>query len=126
MFQEDVAGLDFIKTLRPVSYNLDRRKIRAFTGNTNATNSDVSQKTIGFIAQEVEQAVSANNYVFTGVKTPVNEKDHYGLKYAEFVVPLVKGMQEQQDMIQAQQALIETLRQEIETLKEFGLRVRRN
>ena len=51
-----------------------------------------------------------NGYVFTGVKAPANEKDHYGLKYAEFVVPLVKGMQEQQERI-------ETLQQEVATLK---------
>jgi hypothetical protein len=31
---------------------------------------------------------------FSGVEKPKNEKDLYGLRYAEFVVPLVKAVQE--------------------------------
>ena len=115
--EEDVAGLDFIKALRPVSYNLDRRKIRAFTGNTRATNTDVSKKTIGFIAQEVAQLVEEHKYMFTGVKTPENEKDHYGLKYAEFVVPLVKAVQEQQQLIEGLQQENEALKERMEALE---------
>ncbi len=114
---EDVAGLDFIKELRPVSYNLDRRKIRSFTGNTNATNSDVSKKMVGFIAQEVEQVVGKNGYVFSGVKTPENENDYYGLKYSEFVVPLTKAVQELSALVETQKQENQTLRQELETLK---------
>jgi uncharacterized protein YlxW (UPF0749 family) len=34
------------------------------------------------------------------VRAPQNEKDHYSLRYAEFVVPLVKAVQEQQKMIE--------------------------
>jgi hypothetical protein len=33
------------------------------------------------------------------VDKPKNENDMYGLRYSEFVVPLVKAMQEQQQMI---------------------------
>ncbi len=108
--EEDVAGLDFIKGLRPVSYNLDRRKIRAFTGKTNATNSDVSKKIVGFVAQDVEQLVQENDYVFTGVKAPENDKDHYGLKYSEFVVPLTKAVQELSAIVEAQQQEINELK----------------
>ena len=36
---------------------------------------------------------------FDGVSAPENETDLYGIRYAEFVVPLVKAMQEQQEMI---------------------------
>ena len=45
-----------------------------------------------------------------GVDPAQNENDHYGLRYAEFVVPLVKAVQEQQVMI-------EELKKEIEELK---------
>jgi hypothetical protein len=45
------------------------------------------------------------------VDKPESEKDYYGLRYAEFTVPLVKAVQEQQ-------AMIEVLRKEIQSLKE--------
>jgi uncharacterized protein YlxW (UPF0749 family) len=70
----------------------------------------------GFIAQEVEAAADAVGYDFHGVDKPKNETSHYGLRYAEFVVPLVKAMQEQQELIETladrvgeQQQLIEML-----------------
>jgi hypothetical protein len=53
-----------------------------------------SAATTGFIAQEVEQAAKKLNYNFSGVDAPKNDKDMYGLRYAEFVVPLVKAVQE--------------------------------
>lgn len=72
----------------------------------------------GFIAQEVEAAAQKVGYSFSGVDGPKNEKDNYGLRYAEFVVPLVKAVQEQQDMIRRQQELIEKLTQRIEQLEK--------
>jgi hypothetical protein len=48
----------------------------------------------GFIAQEVEAAAKEIGYNFSGVDAPKNEDDFYGLRYAEFVVPLVKAVQE--------------------------------
>jgi hypothetical protein len=36
----------------------------------------------------------------------------YGLRYAEFVVPLVKAVQEQQQMIKGQLQLIEELKKQ--------------
>ena len=57
-------------------------------------------KPVGFIAREVEAAAKEIGYNFSGVDKPKNDKDIYGLRYAEFVVPLVKGMQEQQEMIE--------------------------
>ena len=48
----------------------------------------------GFVAQEVEEAAELSNYVFSGVDKPEREEGLYGLRYAEFVVPLVKAVQE--------------------------------
>lgn len=48
----------------------------------------------GFVAQEVERAAKELNYPFSGVDAPKNESDFYGLRYAEFLVPLVKAVQE--------------------------------
>jgi len=54
----------------------------------------------GLIAQEVEEAAKSIGYDFSGVDAPDNEKDHYGLRYSTFVVPLIKAVQEQQTIIE--------------------------
>jgi hypothetical protein len=54
----------------------------------------------GFVAQEVESAAKKLGFKFSGVDAPNNENDVYGLRYAEFVVPLVKAVQEQQQQIE--------------------------
>jgi hypothetical protein len=111
--KENVPGLDFIKQLRPVTYNLDVYKlnehVEGITRNENsgeqfsaeAVNNDeeaISKKEkkaySGFLAQEVEIAANKLGYDFNGVYHPQNEKDVYGLGYADFVVPLVKAVQE--------------------------------
>ena len=48
-------------------------------------------------------------YDFHGVDKPKNETSHYGLRYAEFVVPLVKAVQELSEINQEQNVLIEKL-----------------
>ncbi|MCY1453079.1 hypothetical protein D9M71_700480 [compost metagenome] len=40
------------------------------------------------------------NYEFSGVSEPTNTEVFYSLNYATFVVPLVKAVQEQQNMIE--------------------------
>jgi hypothetical protein len=65
--------------------------------NAIAMSPDNTYETIrysGFIAQEVEAAARSVGYEFSGVDAPKNEKDLYGLRYAEFVVPLTKAVQE--------------------------------
>ena len=48
----------------------------------------------GFIAQDVETAAKELSFDFSGVDAAKNDKDLYGLRYASFVVPLVKSVQE--------------------------------
>src|SRR4030095_5108678 len=48
----------------------------------------------GFVAQDVEKSAKEIGYDFSGVDAAKNDKDLYGLRYAEFVVPLVKAVQE--------------------------------
>ncbi|HMX78752.1 MAG TPA: hypothetical protein PLG91_00485, partial [Ferruginibacter sp.] len=67
----------------------------------------------GFIAQEVEAAAKSLGYNFSGIDRPRNEKDLYGLRYAEFVVPLVKAMQEQQALIAALQKQVNELSRQL-------------
>ena len=130
--QEDVKGLDFILQLRPVTYNFDtkrfdaqfennRQKKASFpaSGNMPALTApdDVMQKAYdaasqirrsGFIAQEVEQAAKKSGYNFSGVIAPGKEQQYYSLSYDAFVVPLVKAVQEQQQVIEQQQKMIST------------------
>jgi hypothetical protein len=78
----------------------------------------------GFIAQEVEKTARELGYDFSGVDKPQNEHSLYGLRYAEFVVPLVKAVQEQQKIIEEQKAEIEFLKNTLETsLKTLNQRI---
>ncbi len=102
--REDVHGLDFILRLRPVTYQLDidtQQLILYRTIDTAAWEGKYDIERIrfsGFIAQEVEAAAQAVGYDFSGVIPPHHEsesgEDLYSLRYAEFVVPLVKALQE--------------------------------
>lgn len=119
--RENVKGLDFIMRLRPITYNLDITGIQDHLSNGKTRPMDkFTQQSVrerettvfsGFSAQEVEQAATAAGYDFSGVDKPKNANDFYGLRYSDFVVPLVKAIQEQQQMIIA-------LQQEIAGLKE--------
>jgi len=72
----------------------------------------------GFVAQEVEAAALKAGFDFSGIDKPKNDKDHYSLRYAEFVVPLVKAMQEQQAIIAAQNEKIEALTIRLEKIEQ--------
>ena len=105
--QEDVKGLDFVLNLRPVTYDLNTGNIQNFIdGKGKQSPLETGQRQTGFIAQEVDQLAKEMGIAFSGVDAPQNEKSHYGLRYATFVVPLVKAVQEQQ-------ALIEDLRNQV-------------
>ncbi|MES1181501.1 MAG: tail fiber domain-containing protein, partial [Flavobacterium sp.] len=126
--QENVPGLAFITQLRPVTYNLNATDLNNFlhSGNntiapagTNndraaASTTDETAKAAitralqekeqviqtGFVAQEVEATAQKMGFNFSGIDAPASDKDVYGLRYAEFVVPLVKAVQEQQQQIE--------------------------
>ncbi|MCX7769149.1 MAG: tail fiber domain-containing protein, partial [Flavobacteriales bacterium] len=138
--QENVPGLDFIMRLRPVTYHLDVTGLARFLGEgefrpkvegrehpePDATTLELDRKAraekekilyTGFIAQEVEQAAREIGYDFSGVDKPQNEHSLYGLRYAEFVVPLVKAVQQQQHIIESQRARIEALEKSYSEMK---------
>ena len=113
--KEDVKGLDFILQLRPVTYNLNITKLSRDLGEGQSTHDlegrNLKSRVVysGFIAQEVERISQELNYNFSGIDAPKNDKDFYGLRYAEFVVPLVKAVQEQQKIIEELTRRIEVL-----------------
>jgi len=80
--QENRLGLEFINRLKTVSY----------------TYKDKGQKGIrysGLIAQEVESIIDNMGIEFSGVVRPTNKQSYYSLRYSEFVIPLIKAVQEQ-------------------------------
>jgi trimeric autotransporter adhesin len=114
--QEDVKGLDFILQLRPVTYQFNVEQYDAQWKNIesksgisrisiteNDARIDYSEalhlRRTGFIAQEVEQAAKTSKFNFSGIIKPKAAGKHYNLSYESFVVPLVKAVQEQQEII---------------------------
>jgi len=124
--QENVPGLAFIMALRPVTYNLDARKLERFKGvhdsliQENAGGYDKAESIVrtGFIAQDVEKAAQRAGFDFDGIHKPQNEKDNYGLSYSAFTVPLVKAVQEQQQTITALQKEVAELLQRIQAMED--------
>ena len=116
--KEDVPGLAFINKLRPVTYTLDVDGINDF--NSKVLPADKKLATLnsekktevftGFMAQEVEEVAKSLGYNFSGVDKPQDvSKQTYALRYSDFVVPLVKAIQEQQKQIDELKKMIEQL-----------------
>ncbi|HKR03245.1 MAG TPA: tail fiber domain-containing protein [Bacteroidia bacterium] len=122
--KEDVKGLDFIMKLQPVSYNFNRLKYAKHVGQQLTTGREKTlversqNRTVGFIAQDVEKIIQQTGFTsFDAVHAPTNETDNYSMGYAEFVVPLVKAVQELAEKNNAQDKIIENLTSEINNLK---------
>lgn len=119
---ENVKGLEFIMKLKPVTYNLNISALSEQLNETRGKEMDpFTKKAIeekeqmlfsGFVAQEVEKAAREVGYDFSGVDKPKNDKDFYSLRYGEFVVPIVKAMQEQQQMIESMNRRIQLLEEQ--------------
>jgi trimeric autotransporter adhesin len=148
--RDAVPGLDFINQLRPVTYNIDVEAIdntlnmlvprianRASVETEETRKAKLEKSKVsytGFIAQEVEQAARKLNYEFSGLDIPKDGKGVYGIRYAEFVVPLVKAVQELniqvqslkikladddlKEMVLEQQKLLQQQQTEIEQLRK--------
>ena len=97
-------GLDFINKINPVSYKFIGRYRTHY----------------GMISQEIETLLSdvgKTSMDFAGfIKSPVTDDDgnetgeyRYGLRYTEFISPMIKAIQEQQTLIESQQSQIDTL-----------------
>lgn len=125
---EDVQGLNFIKKLNPVTYNFDIKLINNHLRKTSFEVDEIisenTQSYSGFIAQEVEQVANELGYNFSGIDKPKSYEDTYGLRYEEFVVPIVKAVQEQQVVLSEQHLKLIKLKliiyskyEELKTLK---------
>jgi hypothetical protein len=122
--QEDVPGLAFISLLHPVTYNLDIKKQMTLRGKNAKQTGDWESKydiekikMSGFAAQDVLFAARSIGYDFSGVDVP-KDGGLMSLRYSEFVVPLVKAVQEQQQLIINQQKAIDELLKRVEKLEK--------
>lgn len=123
---ETVPGLNFINKLKPIQYNWDIKAQEDFLNYPDSLRIEKSRLAkekilyTGFLAQDVETAARELNFDFSGVDKPKDEsKGMYGLRYSEFVVPLVKAVQEQQVMIDEQKKIIDDQRKELEETKNL-------
>src|SRR6266498_415415 len=140
--KENVVGLAFINSLRPITYTVNIQGLNEYynkgrkqllsdsvSANEEAVNAemkkaeDEASKIVynGFIAQEVEETAKKLNYEFSGVDKPQSKDGVYGLRYAEFVVPLVKAVQELSKMNDALQKQNDEQQKEIDELKAIVL-----
>lgn len=86
------GGLDLIMQLHPVSYRMK--------------NSSDKRINWGFIAQEIEEIVGTENAIVT---VSGDEQRTLGLRYTDFIAPLVKAVQEQQNEIELLKAQLSAL-----------------
>jgi hypothetical protein len=94
---ESELGLDFILSLRPVSYRWKRT-------NADGTKRPSSRKSLGFIAQDVMGLIDNNKFRLVDDPTiddpNINESaSHLSLAYQDLLAPLVKAIQDQHNMI---------------------------
>jgi len=117
--QDDIPGIEFIKLLKPVTYNYDILKENSLLGIIDTATwegkHDIEKiRFSGFLAQEVDAAAKTIGYDFSGVdKSGIL----WGLRYAEFTVPLVKAVQELNAKSDDQQKLIENQNIKIQNLE---------
>ena len=124
--KQNVPGLAFIDKLQPITYNLDldaadkiidRPAMKDKDGKVvQPTEEEIQARQAkeqiiytGFVAQDVEKAAQSLNYDFSGVDKPDNANTLYGLRYSDFVVPLVKAVQELSAKNDAKDATIASL-----------------
>ena len=117
---ENVAGLNFITALKPVTYRIDLKKENELLGvkpaqdQNNAFSAIEQIRFSGFIAQEVDEAAKKSGYDFSGVD---KSGAVMGLRYSDFVVPLVKAVQEQQAIIEQLQKQVAELQAKLNDMQ---------
>ena len=120
-FSDLNLGLEFVKSLEPVTYYWDRR---SSYGDKEAEDYDLTAQTpdgthkedwmdVGFKAQSVLALEEAAGHTISDKKNLTvslsEDGKQYGLQYEKFVPILVKAIQEQQALIESLTARIATL-----------------
>jgi hypothetical protein len=98
------VGLDFILKLNPVSYEMK--------------DSQDGKLNWGFLAQDIEQLVGDENAILT---IGGDADRTLGLRYTDFIAPLVKAVQQQQALIDYLKDRVDQNEREIRLLKDVLL-----
>jgi hypothetical protein len=107
--QSSELGLNFISKLRPVQYY--------------RTNDEGKKTEYGFIAQELEEALNNAGATNNGIISK-DDEGMYGVRYNDLIAPMVKGMQEQQEMIEEQQSEDDLQQEQITALQNENQELR--
>ena len=116
--EDSPLGLNFILQLRPRKYRMNSREAyfekgqeRDFTA-TNDGSKAGKRPHYGLIAQEVKEVMNELGVDFAGyLDSKVDGgEDVLSLGYTEFIAPMIKAIQEQQQMIEELQKQIEELK----------------
>ena len=83
-----------------------------------------SQRFFGFLAQDVEQAARESGFEFPGIDVTKNESEVYTLRYVDFIMPMVKSIQEQQMIIDALKIQNQQLQLKIDKLNDLEAEVK--
>ena len=119
--QDTLLGLEFIKKLIPRQFRMNSREAYFEIGQqrdfsaTNDGSKAGKRFHQGFVAQEVKEVIDELGVDFAGYQDhKINGgEDVLSLGYTEFIAPIVKAIQEQQQMIELQQQKINELEQKI-------------
>ena len=100
--QPSNLGLDFISKLKPVSYTRN--------------NDESKKREYGFIAQDLEETLKASGAADNGIISK-DDAGMYSVRYNDLISPMVKAIQEQQELIKAMNEKMDAMQKEIDKLK---------
>lgn len=125
--QTNVKGLEFVMKLKPVTYNIRPIELHKIWNTPDSLYDQIdfsnAEKAnyIGFIAQDVEKAAKESGFDFPGIDVPKNDKEVYSLRYVDFIMPMVKSIQElknENDALKEELKLLKELKKEVADLKK--------
>ncbi len=101
---ESDLGLDFICKLKPVSYKWNQKEGEGLDTKTH----------YGLISQDVEDVIIETGKTLDDFGAiDKSDGDPMGLSYTEFISPLIKSIQEQQEQIKTLKAEVSALKSQI-------------
>lgn len=124
-------GLEFVTSLRPVSYRIAQNGMTVERGDelygpwlpdqapeydAVYTPTEGVRRHYGFVAQEVKQALGDTDAALWVLSDKDDPDSRQALRYEELIAPMVKAMQQQQALIEQQAARIEALEEKIASL----------
>jgi hypothetical protein len=109
-------GLEFITKLNPIRYTWKNSDLSedytdndAQTVKTRKLIKKHSRSHYGFISQDVKKTIDELGVDFAGFIEGDDEEKMQGLRYTEFIAPMVKAIQELTEIVQEQQNQIDQL-----------------